>query len=673
MSYQDKLKPISSAPSGTATAPQSGYTAKLKPLSATAPANNPPEPERDGFLKSMVKDAAGTLLVKPAARTTEALGRLGLFGNTIKTGYEAIADSGQGQRIMGIDVDKQRGFKDGGAKQIGGEALKTASYLYSGGAAAPATSAAARATAAVPGASSRLFSQGVRQAAKQGAKIGAIGGGAYAAGDEMTKRDSTVGSILGQGAVGAGLGAVTGGAIGTAIPYAVKALNPAERVARQATEIQKTLDRNIPNIKKGGSANDSAATMSALRDLDIEGAETNADFVRLADERIQAIKTAKENIINTNPVTKRLDEFNTQVGGDTVNHVAKALDQLENQYRKINALDKPAARRIVELRQKAQDVGLTAKELDEIAVISGSDLKSFNLLTGKLESGTTKQAVENARSGVKQASRELFDQQNSLLKDADEAMSDLIRFRDIRQARADAVREYASSRIDPTFRQKIQGLLGQVTNIALAGIPRAIVEQAMRGGVNKSIKLNPIEMEKMLQKDMELIQAAAKKGASEEEVISKLQEFIRRNGEEPVLLLEAPKNQSDTLFGTPGGRMTPNAQEASDVAAVELGRARQPITDPVMYQRKVREIQDRLEPYLTPEEMAVIQMGPAPRANMQGLPAAPDTPPNVYANPAAIDRALQAKLERYLTPEEMAVIQMGPPPKNLFNGPTIEY
>ena len=77
---------------------------------------------------------AGTLVVKPVAKTTEALGRLGLFGSNIKKGYEDIADTGKGQNIMGINVEKQRGFSDGGVKQILGETAKTASYLVGGGA-----------------------------------------------------------------------------------------------------------------------------------------------------------------------------------------------------------------------------------------------------------------------------------------------------------------------------------------------------------------------------------------------------------------------------------------------------------------------------------------------------------------------------------------------------------
>lgn len=101
------------------------------------------------------------------------------------------------------------------------------------------------------------------------------------------------------------------------------------------------------------------------------------------------------------------------------------------------------------------------------------------------------------------------------------------------------------------------------------------------------------------------------------------------------------------------------AQEASDIASVEAGKAKIGQTSE-MYQRKVREIQDRLEPYLTPEEMQVIQMGRKPKSDL-GLPTANSTP-NVYVNPETL-RRVQMKMEKYLTPEEMEIIDWGPGPK----------
>lgn len=646
MSYQEKLKPIAS------TTSTGGYASKLKPI-ASAPA---PE-EKDGFLKSILKDAAETLVVKPIDRATEAATRVFAPNSMAAKGYEAAYDEGRNRNVLGMEIEQQRGLKDGGLKQIAGEALKGASYLYTGGAGAPAVGAAVKSF--VPGASRTLFSQAVRNSAVQGAKTGAIGGGAYGAGEEMTKEDSTLESIAGAGAVGAGLGAVTGGALGTAVPYATKLFSPAERAAKKSQEISDAMRRSIPITAKSNPKRDSEITARVLRDLDIDGAETNADFIKKADERIEAIKKAKQEVLTTNPVTRKLSEFGTKVGEQKVpvNHVEDALTQLEKQYEKTNNVQGVATVR--QIREKANTTGLTAKEVDDIAVMSGRDLNAFNPLSNELASGVNKIAVENTRKGVKQASRDLFGDVDKNLKEADAAISDLIRFKTIRENRAKAVEAFNAARLDPTFRQKIQGLISQVVDIATLGSAKGLVSLALKGSANTVKKMNPVEMEALLAKDLRLIQEASKKGASEAEIISKLRQFIENNGQKPVLLLEAPKLAP--LFATKGGKITPVAQEASDIAAVESGAAKIPKTGPY-YKQKVKEIQDRIEPYLTESEMKIIRMGNKNDRPKSNLPVAEGLP-NVYTPPSKLRNALQNKLERYLTPDEMEIIDFGPAPK----------
>jgi hypothetical protein len=101
------MKPASASPVGTSATRPKTIPFGVSPTIPAAPAVAA-QPEQDGFLETLIKDPLKTLLVKPAARATEAAGRLGLFGDTIKTGYEAIADSGRGQRILGMDIEKQR-------------------------------------------------------------------------------------------------------------------------------------------------------------------------------------------------------------------------------------------------------------------------------------------------------------------------------------------------------------------------------------------------------------------------------------------------------------------------------------------------------------------------------------------------------------------------------------
>lgn len=81
-----------------------------------------------------------------------------------------------------------------------------------------------------------------------------------------------------------------------------------------------------------------------------------------------------------------------------------------------------------------------------------------------------------------------------------------------------------------------------------------------------------------------------------------------------------------------------------------------------MYKQKVKEIQDRLEPYLTEAEMKVIKMGNKGDRPKSNLPVAEGLP-NVYTNPKTLNESLQTKLEKYLSPEEMEIIDWGPKPK----------
>lgn len=602
----------SSAPSGS---PKKKYTYEELVSQGATPSAAPvaPQPEKkDGFLKSMVKDAAETLLVKPADRVAELIGRSGILGENIKTGYEVMADEGTNRRIFGIDIDQQRGFNNGGLKQIGGEALKTASYLYSGGAAAPVVTSAVRAT--VPGASRAIFSQGVRESAKQGAKVGTIGGGAYGAGDEMTQEDSTLGSIVGAGAVGAGLGAVTGGAFGTAVPYATKLLNPAERAARRASEVKDAMNRVVLS-RKGDVAKDSEKTTRALRELDIEGVETNADLVTRIDEKIKDVVDNLDEVLETDTTRRTLGQLShrTDVNGQTVkaNFVDDALTQLEKEYVKTNNVR--GAAQVRQLREKAQRDGLTVKEVNDIARTHAKDLSAYNL-NGELSSGLAKQAAENTRRGLKDTARTNFG--NKISEEADRVISDLSRLKKIASDRAKAVEKIKTQTLSPTFMQRAGGLLEQAINIATLGSSRALVSVALQGAKNAANKagtrMNALDLEKKLVQDLKLIQEAAKKGVSEETIIKKLQQFIKSNGEKPVLLLEAPKPKP--LFATPGGKITPVAQEAADVAAVEAGKAVPPaLPRGRRYNEKVQEAQENLGPYLRPDEMPVIRAGRVPK------------------------------------------------------------
>jgi hypothetical protein len=515
----------------------------------------------------------------------------------------------------------------------------------------------------VPGASRSVFTQSVRNAAKEGAKVGAVSGGAYSAGDELTQDDSTIGSALVEGAKGAAIGAAAGGALGTAVPYATKLLSPAEKAARRAESVNESL-RRVATSRKGFLDRDRDATARALRELDLDGVETNADLIARADEKIKNISENLDAVLETNPTKRNLKqlEYSTSVDGKTVrtNYVEQAIDQLEKEYIKTNNVAGVA--QVQSLRNKANIEGLTIKEVNDLAKLHGKDLSGFSPLTNELSSGLAKQAAENTRKGLKDTARSNFG--DKVYKEADRAISDISRIKKLAEDRATKVEKFKSTQVSPSLISRASGLMEQAINIATLGTSRSLVSAALKGASKAETKLNALDLEARLAKDLRLIQEASEKGASDDLIIAKLQQFIRNNGEKPVLLLEAPKPKP--LFATAKGKISPIAQEAADIAAVETGKAKVPKTGPY-YRQKVREIEDRLEQYLTPEEMRVIQMGPKPPPKSTGLPTADDVPPNVYSSAVS-------KLDKYLTPEEMEIIDWGPKPKKkLFTGPTIEF
>lgn len=92
------------------------------------------KPAEQKIESGIVGSALNTLLVRPAARFAEAVGRTGLLGENIKTGYESMVGQNQeiklpgAQRAIGT-VEPQKALGEGGATQIFSNALESATYL----------------------------------------------------------------------------------------------------------------------------------------------------------------------------------------------------------------------------------------------------------------------------------------------------------------------------------------------------------------------------------------------------------------------------------------------------------------------------------------------------------------------------------------------------------------
>lgn len=395
---------------GAAPAPKKaasgGYTLEqlqsmgAQPVSreTPAPSNIGQKPQGDGFLKTLIKDPIKTLLVKPAARTTEALGRLGVFGKEAQAGYEAMADEGTGQELdiplLGGKYNIEN-VKTGmsGVKQIAGEGLKAGSYLYGGGGAATAGKTA--------------LGGGFRSSVFQGAKAGAVSGGAYGGGQALEDDKSAL-EVAKSTAIGTAIGGVAGAAVPAAIGGVQKAL--ASRAASTADNLALlkggTPDARVATkkISEAGSIVKDKVAKEAVRqgipeaDVALIKAGSSADKTKM----LKMLDVRSSQLTN-----KRVTDRATDVVGDTfINKIAKPLSEKNKQAaQQLNIVAQRLAGKkvnpsnaVTQFANDLEEAGITVSKKTGLLNFKNSN---FEGLKGpqQLISNVWARAMRNAKTG----------------------------------------------------------------------------------------------------------------------------------------------------------------------------------------------------------------------------------------------------------------------------------
>jgi hypothetical protein len=415
-------KPVAKT-AATPSAGSGGYTLEqlqgmgAQPVSRETPAppSNMGKPAQDGFLKTVIKDPIKTLLVKPAARTTEALGRLGVFGEDAKRGYEIMADEGTGQELdiplLGGKYNIEN-VKAGtaGVKQITGEALKAGSYLYGGSGAATT--------------GKTLFGTGkLGTSIIQGAKTGAASGGAYGAGEALEQDKSAV-DIAKDTVVGAAIGGIAGGAVPLAVHGATKL---AKGAYNAATSVPGAVTSKIEAL------NQPEAVRKALR----TGIDDNVvDFVKTAapDDKKSFLKMFE--MAEKGAKDLRFREQPKQVAGkailDRASHLIKVKDVgVQQTQRVLNSLDQSpidASNVLFQFLDDMRGMGITiTKRGNGYQLISNGkvpqgDMDAFKLMLQQIvpdENGS----VSRSYRGLHTARQRIFNELN-LAKARQQTFSD---------------------------------------------------------------------------------------------------------------------------------------------------------------------------------------------------------------------------------------------------------
>lgn len=261
-----------------------------------------------------------------------------------------------------------------------------------------------------------------------------------------------------------------------------------------------------------GKTGDIPSFGRGIQNMDTSDIKTYSDLNKAASNQIKELATQQDVELSKNPTVHSLSDFQKTIGnGESavkVNYVEQAIQQLKDYYTKTN--DATKLSKINEISSRANESGLSAKDINDLARMHGQDLNGYNA-NGELASGLSKQAAENTRQGLKDTSRGLMDTPNA--KNIDQQMSDLFTVKNLSSKMMEKVNTLSQRLQKPNILQKIGGAVGKFGRSTGVG---DLVQKLL--GLEKTpgaTTLNPVELEAKLSKNLAKINSALSKGDTE--------------------------------------------------------------------------------------------------------------------------------------------------------------
>lgn len=481
---------------GVDTAAAKAYNIK-KSMGFPAPADMqdtmetmPETPKKDNIFKAIGKDVLNTLVVKPAARATEAITRTLAPNSMAAKGYEMMADEGQSQNFAGMEVAPVKAFGEGGGRQIAGEALKIGSYLFPYGKVAGAVGGK------LLGSATKLTPTAIK-ASKIGGQVasGATGGYMADVGYNMADENKTLGESFTPG---------LGTALGTAIPFA----SPALKAGKKALTGSKTASDVTRRVIQG-SKKDIPLAEKAFQSIDTKGVTTRQQL----SERLKTAMEKQMDIVDAElgknttaiPMKDLVTKAKNNAGQEINTPVVKnALDHLQKFF--ADAGDDVAASNIELIKQKAINEGLTHQEVNNVARMYSQEFgsKAFNKMGDPLTS-VNAQMYENTRTGLKQISRSGLS--GAEATQADRLYSAMSNTKNLVDKGAEAVSKLEGRIQNRNILQKLSYTGAKLINTLTGGALKAGVEALGVSNIGNKID-NWMGLEKSLKNDLEFIRKA---------------------------------------------------------------------------------------------------------------------------------------------------------------------
>lgn len=307
-----------------------------------------------------------------------------------------------------------------------------------------------------------------------------------------------------------------------------------KRAARIAEREAQNVNRLVGTIAQG-KIDDIPKIKRALSSINIDDINTYDDLYKVLDEKVAGISTKLDEVLSKDKTARSLDDFivKMKVGDKTIGHnyIEDAFNQLEELYNKIN--DPAGLENIRQIRQKANSIGLTVVDVNNLAKLHGREFssKAFSKVGEPLTS-VNAQSFENTRKGLKDSARGVF--KNPIYEAADEEITNLIRTRDLVDSVAENVNKLKQKVSERGWGEKAGRLAFKVADKLTGGGLKGFVQSFIPRGDGLKV-MNALDLEKNLQKNLKKLKEIVDSDLPEGDIIKLLEEVLQSTPEQVKL------------------------------------------------------------------------------------------------------------------------------------------
>ena len=278
----------------------------------------------------------------------------------------------------------------------------------------------------------------------------------------------------------------------------------------------KTKEQALGQISQG-KAEDIKPLELALGTMDTSGVKTFKDLQGKIDETIPTLaRQVDDELGKDTGIYKPRDlviKGKTQGGKEvSTDYIGRALSNLSEVYRTIG--DKVSEGNIKELITKANVVGLTRKEVNDISRQYGIEFssKAFSKIGDPLTS-VNAQAFENTRKGLKLVARQGLG--GAEAKITDSKLSALYDTKKLIDKNVEAVNKLQQRINERGLVEKVGHFVAKYLDLVTGGSIRGFVGGLLPRGAGYKV-MNALDIETALRKNLDIVEEALKKKTDEE-------------------------------------------------------------------------------------------------------------------------------------------------------------